>query len=396
MKFVTAAVIAGLALLAISAGVAGATAAGGSIASALVATPGVQENGSTSFTDNCQNNFEYWTVHLTQGDLLKLTWGTPPAVNRFALWPAGTDDLKNNGCLYSSGWSTWPMTAPLVDDTSGSVQTVAPATGSYPLLFLDTTGANAGAFAFTAVVQHAASVTLPQLSTLPGAGSLTASVMAPDNSPINDSTLKLTLNGYWSNRAHAIATATPSAGIATFSYSLPSSVWGKKIQLQISGGGANASYQPVTSQKETVTVLVPFGSPVGLVTPSALKAASKLLHQPIYWAGPRKGLHYEFWRLTNGNIYVRYLPRGVKPGARSGKYLIVGTYHMTNAFKKLKKFCGSSALAGPHGSVYCALPGDPKSVYVAFPNVNYEIEVYDPSPKVARAIAASGRVAPVR
>ena len=38
----------------------------------------------------------------------------------------------------------------------------------------------------------------------------------------------------------------------------------------------------------------------------------------------------------------------------------------------------------------------PTNVYVAFPGTNEEIEVFDPSPKHARALIASGQIAPVR
>jgi hypothetical protein len=400
MKFVTAALIGVCALLAICVGIARATVGGGTIATAPVATPGVLELGSTSlFPDPCGNGYEFWKLPLEQGDLVKITWGAPAAVDTLALWTPETIDTDHPSCLYQSGFSNW-TTSPVLTDSNelAGTQRVSQVTvnedGTYPLLFLNTTGANAGAYSFTAQVFHAANVALPHLSNLPGIGTLTASVLAPDGNPISDPSLTLTLNGYWGNRAHALATGTPNNGLVSFDYNLPASEWGKKIQFEISGGGA--SYQDVTTPKEAVTVDVPFGSPIGLVPSSALKTASKLLHQPIYWAGPRKRLHYEFWRLTNGDIYVRYLPHGVKAGVESSKYLIVGTYHFASAYKKLKKFCGRKAVAGPHGSVYCALPGDAKSVYVAFPKVNYEVEVYDPNPKVSKAIAATGQVTPVR
>jgi hypothetical protein len=407
MRFVGVAVIGGCVLAAIGAGAARATVGGGdTIATAPVVAPGVLENGSTAtFTDSCQNGHEFWMLQLEQGDLVKITWGSPAAVDTLALWAPGTTDANNDGCLYASGWSHWTG-SPVLEDSNGVAgnhvaQTVATATGSYPLLFLNTTGANAGAYSFTAVVLHAASVSLPHRSTIRGSGTLKASVSAPDGSAITDDTLTLTLTGYWSSRAgapasaHKLASATPTNGKVTFSYSLPATEWGKTIRLDISGGGASSSYQTVMSAKLAVKVLVPIGNPVGLVPSSALKEASKLLRQPIYWAGPRKGFHYEFWRLTNGNIYVRYLPHGVKAGVTSAKFLIVATYPYRGAYAALTKYSHGKAVAGPHGSIYFARPTDPKSVYVAFPNVNYEVEIYDPSAAVSRSIAATGRVVPV-
>ncbi len=404
MKFIGLAVLGVCALLALSAGVAGATTGGGgTIATALVATAGVQEDGNTaSFSDNCLNKYEYWVLQLKQGDLVKITWGAPAAVDTLALWAPGTSDASNNGCLYSSGFSQWTAT-PVLTDTNATpatnhlAQTVATQDGSYPLLFLDTTGVgNAGAYSFTAVVLHAASVSLPNTTKIPGSGTLTASVRAPDNSAITDSGLTLTLNGYWGNRTHKLATATPTDGQVTFTYDLPPSLWGKKIQLGISGGGASSSYQAVASAKESVKVAVPTGP--FIVSLAELKNASKLLRRPVYWAGMRKGFRLEFWHVQSGNNYVRYLPPGVKAGSTSTKYLIVGTYRYHGAYKALQKYAKSAKaklVSGPNGSIYLALPNDPKSVYIAWPKVDYEVEVYDPNPKVSRAIAATGGVQPV-
>jgi FlaG/FlaF family flagellin (archaellin) len=408
VKSLGAAVIGLCALVVICAGVARATVGGGAtIASAPVVPAGAQRSGDTStYSDTCGNKYEFWMLQLKQGDLVKITWGSPAAVDTLALFPAGTSDASNSdGCYYAAGWSHWTASPVLTDtnttpSTTHLAQTVVTQNGNYPLLFLDTTGVgNAGAYSFTAVVLHAASVSFAHQAKIPAAGTFRASVLAPDGSPISDSTLTLRLNGYWRNRAgapiraHKLATATPTDGTATFHYSLPQRLWRKKIQLNISGGGS--SYQAVTSQKESVEVLIP---PIGPVVKTAaeLKSLSKLLRQPIYWAGPRKGLRYEFWYLQNGNVFVRYLPQRAHVGAPSAKFLIVGTYPVRRAYSKVKKAAHGKAVAGPNGSIYWVRPNDPKSVLVAFPRVNYEIEVYDPSPKVARSIAADGLVRPVR
>jgi len=407
MRVVAAAVIGFCALVAVGAGVARATGGGGqTIATAPVVSAGAGQAGSTaSFTDSCQNGYEFWALQLKKGDLVKILWGTPPAVDEVALWAPGTIDSNNDGCLYASGWSHW-TTSPLLSDndpTPGAVrssQMIVTEDGTYPLLFLNTTGANAGAYTFKAVVLHGASVSFAHQSKIPGAGTFKASVLAPDGSPINDPALKLTLKGYWSARAgaqaraHTLATASPTNGIATFSYSLSWHLWGKKIRLGISGGGS--SYQAVTSQKELVKVLVPLQVGPVLASTAELKAVSKALRKPIYWAGPEKGYRYELTRTTNGYMYVRYLPHGVHAGVASPKFLIVATYPVRGAYSKIKKAAHGKPVSGPNGSIYWVRPNNPRSVLVAFPNVPYEIEIYDPSPKVARSIAADGLVRPVR
>jgi len=52
------------------------------------------------------------------------------------------------------------------------------------------------------------------------------------------------------------------------------------------------------------------------------------------------------------------------------------------------------AIAG--GGIAVIDQGYRKSVHVAFPGVNYQVEVYDPSPAVSRRTAVSGNVRPVR
>jgi hypothetical protein len=362
----------------------------------------VQRTGNTSTNvDTCGNKFEFWMLQLKQGDIVKITWGSPAAVDTLALFPAGTLDSDNTGgCYYASGWTSWAH-SPVLSDSNATPttvklsQTVVTASGNYPLLFLDTTDVgNAGAYSFTTEVLHAAAVSFTRQSKIPGAGTFKAAVLAPDGSSISDSTLKLTLNGYWSNRKHKLATASPTNGIATFDYSLPWRVWGKKIRLEFSGGGS--SYQSVTSQNELVKVLVPVPLGPVLAPATELKAVSKVLRRPIYWAGPRKGSHYEFTRTTNSSVFLRYLPHGVKAGEQPGKLLIVATYPLRGAYRHLEKYANGKAVVGPNGSIYAVNPDSPTSVYVAFPKVNYEIEVYDPSPKVARTVAASGHVQPVR
>lgn len=133
-----------------------------------------------------------------------------------------------------------------------------------------------------------------------------------------------------------------------------------------------------------------------LLTPSQIQAMSPTRKASIYWVGPRDGDRYEFWAPhLMGYQFVRYLPVGVPAGADSTDYLIVGTYYVPGAFAVLKTQADGKTLAGPDGSVIYVNAKDPKSVYVAFPNVDYEIEIYDPSPAVALETAKSGDVRPV-
>jgi hypothetical protein len=119
--------------------------------------------------------------------------------------------------------------------------------------------------------------------------------------------------------------------------------------------------------------------------------------QPIYWIGAKKGYHYEFQRLAkNGNIYIRYLPKGVHVGQRPGKLIIVATYPWQHAYKALKKAGQGTGTAGKNGAwIIPSRPGDKKAVLMAYPGGSYEIEVYSPKAGQARDIAASGKVATI-
>jgi hypothetical protein len=142
---------------------------------------------------------------------------------------------------------------------------------------------------------------------------------------------------------------------------------------------------------------VPHGvSSIGPVamTVAQLPVESKIIQEPVYWAGPEPGYRYEFTRSTRGPVYVRYLPKSVRVGVPSAHYLIVATYPMPEAFARLEETAGDKAIAGPDGSIVYLNPvlG---LVQVAFPTVDDLIEVYAPSKSVALATARSGNVVPV-
>jgi hypothetical protein len=124
-------------------------------------------------------------------------------------------------------------------------------------------------------------------------------------------------------------------------------------------------------------------------------ARASAIGQPVYWAGPEDGHDYEFTRTPQNRIYVRYLPTGVDAGAKGAQYMIVATYSLGKAYEALQKQAKGAELKGPDGSMMWVRAADPRSVLMAWPNVPYEVEIYDPHPAVAAAIARSSRVRPV-
>jgi hypothetical protein len=134
------------------------------------------------------------------------------------------------------------------------------------------------------------------------------------------------------------------------------------------------------------------------VSVDKLKSLAASLGQPIYWAGSKQQVTYEYTRLSDGKVYVRYLPAGVAAGA-SKAYLTIATYPVKKAFSVTKAAAGlKGAIKVPVGTGGIAVYNKkhPEHVFVAFPGVDYQVEVYDPNPRDARRLVAAQSITPVR
>jgi len=133
-------------------------------------------------------------------------------------------------------------------------------------------------------------------------------------------------------------------------------------------------------------------------TPRDLRTFAGTVDIPVYWAGTRSGSTYELTETDKGNIFVRYLPQGVKVGDRRPNYTTIGTYPYKDAYSTLQKVGarkGSRLQRVPGGGIVVVSSQNPKSVYMAFPRQNYQVEIYDPSAQRALRLATSGRVSPI-
>jgi hypothetical protein len=165
------------------------------------------------------------------------------------------------------------------------------------------------------------------------------------------------------------------------------------VSLAGCGGSSSSSSTTTTGGTTTQTTTVARITPIGLSL-SGLKTLAKAVPTPIYWAGPKPKVQYELSRLPNGNVFVRYLPPGVKVGTTKASYLVVATYPYRNAFGALQQAAGSSAETIPHGGI--AYPDKNKhSVHLAYPKSNYQVEVYSPTGAQSLRVARSGNVRPV-
>jgi hypothetical protein len=160
------------------------------------------------------------------------------------------------------------------------------------------------------------------------------------------------------------------------------------VWLIVRGGGGSSG----TTSTSTLPAAAPKAATVAQLRALAVKAG-----HPIYWAGPEPGRVYELTVTSSGRIYVRYLPHGVPIGSQ-GAHTFVGTYPFNNAYKALQTLAkkGDVSFTVPGNGLAVYSNSTPTNIYVAFPGSNEEIEVFDPSPKHARALIASGQIAPVR
>jgi hypothetical protein len=134
------------------------------------------------------------------------------------------------------------------------------------------------------------------------------------------------------------------------------------------------------------------------VSAQKLADIAKSVDHPVYWAGERPGKRYELTISDQGNIFVRYLDPDTPVGSRSVASLTIGTYPVADAYTATKSVGdqpGSKTGKTPDGGFVVTNSNNPNSVYIAYPNSDHQIEVYDPDPKTAFSLAESGAVVPI-
>jgi len=134
-----------------------------------------------------------------------------------------------------------------------------------------------------------------------------------------------------------------------------------------------------------------------VVSEQGLQKLVGTLAEPVYWVGPEQGVRYGVEQRSNGQVYVRYLTARMKSDTVAT--LTVGTYPMNNAYgymtKNAKKNGWTRLATGVGGRTAFASSAPSRSVYLALPNSNYQIEIYDPTPGRAAALVQAGRAFPV-
>lgn len=128
---------------------------------------------------------------------------------------------------------------------------------------------------------------------------------------------------------------------------------------------------------------------VALTEPELVDAVNKL-NIDIYWAGPVKDAKYTLAVPVDGQAYVRYLPKGQGLGDTKPNYLVIATYATANAFDSTQAAGNQSDGITYINTEGAAIYYDKKvttNVYVAYPDTNYQIEIFHPVAAKALEIA---------
>jgi hypothetical protein len=125
-----------------------------------------------------------------------------------------------------------------------------------------------------------------------------------------------------------------------------------------------------------------------------LESLAVSVGHPVFWLGPKSGFTYELTKTPSGKIYIRYLPSGVQVGTNK-PYLTVATYPFPGAYSAIKRAAaskGSDSVKLTHGGLAVLDGAYPQSIQLAYPGVDYQVEVYDPAPRRAMQIVSSGEL----
>jgi hypothetical protein len=203
-----------------------------------------------------------------------------------------------------------------------------------------------------------------------------------------------------------VAKLPVAGGVGFYAKARPTNAYiafpGSNTQIELYDPSGAALKRLVAAGRIRLVGNSPAGHPVvqtraTRTSPSAPHRLAATLHERIYWLGPLRGHTLELTRAPGGRVYLRYLPSGVVPGS-PGAFLTVGTYPVAHAFQTTmaaSKATGAVAVPLPSGAVAFYAKTRPTNVYVAFPGVNEQVEVYDTSAQVVHQLVAAGKLTPV-
>jgi hypothetical protein len=163
-------------------------------------------------------------------------------------------------------------------------------------------------------------------------------------------------------------------------------------------GNDNSSPTTATTTKPTRAKTAPkLHETVKAASVQTLRALARASGHPIYWAGPEPKVKYELTQVSDGRIFIRYLPKSA-PIRTKHVYPIVATYPVPNAYKAVQtaaKESGAVTFHTKRGGLAVYNQSAATNVYFAFPGSKYQVEVFDPNPSRARQLVRSGTIRPI-
>jgi hypothetical protein len=167
------------------------------------------------------------------------------------------------------------------------------------------------------------------------------------------------------------------------------------IFLAVHHGGSSPQLS-APAAPATAASAIPAGPEA--ISPTGLGQLENASGHAIYWVGPRAGTTYEL-SSKGTEVFLRYLPSGTAVGDKQG-FLTIGSYTVPNAMAVTRR---GAAGAGPgtvrlklsHGGFGFYTRSRPTNVYLAYPGLDYQFEVYSPDPGEALALVKGGQLQPV-
>jgi hypothetical protein len=141
-----------------------------------------------------------------------------------------------------------------------------------------------------------------------------------------------------------------------------------------------------------------FTGPV-IASKGDISALAQGVGHPVYWAGQREGSEIELTQTSDGRVYVRYLTGGAEAGDPRPIFLTVGTYPFEDprgALEELAKESDAESHELADGGLAVTTEGAPNSIYIAYPDTPYQVEVFAPDAAEGLSLVTSGAITPVR
>jgi hypothetical protein len=126
------------------------------------------------------------------------------------------------------------------------------------------------------------------------------------------------------------------------------------------------------------------------LTEAELRLEVKTVGGKIYWTGPMAGALYTFNHISSSQNYIRYLPHGFGLADMQSNYRVIATYQDAKAYETMQaagKLAAGVSITNPDGSLVYYAKATPTHVYLAYKNLGFQIEIFDPAPSQSLKLA---------